>query len=153
MITLRPMTAADMPALAALFYQTVHTVCVGDYTPAQLRAWAPEDRDLSAWADSFRGHEALVALWDGDPAGFGDLDRAAGDLDRLYVRWDLQGRGIASALCDALEPLSLPPRVTVHASRTARPFFARRDYRLVREQQVERRGERLTNFVMEKVLP
>ena len=36
MITLRPMTAADMPALAAPFYQTAHTVCAGDYTPAEF---------------------------------------------------------------------------------------------------------------------
>ena len=41
--------------------------------------------------------------------------------------------------------------VTVHASITARGFFERRGYRVVREQQIERRGVLLTNFVMEDV--
>lgn len=37
-----------------------------------------------------------------------------------------------------------------HASITARPFFEKRGYRVIREQLVERRGEKLKNFVMEK---
>ena len=34
--------------------------------------------------------------------GFADMD-ADGYLDRLYVHKDYQGRGVATALCDALE--------------------------------------------------
>ena len=71
-----------------------------------------------------------------------------GYLDRLYVHRDWQGRGVASALCDAL-----PAARTTHASITARPFFERRGWRVVREQQVERRGVLLTNFVMERSCP
>ena len=54
---------------------------------------------------------------------------------------------MASALCD-----TLPAARTTHASITARPFFEARGYRVVRPQQVERRGQVLTNFVMEKEL-
>lgn len=39
---------------------------------------------------------------------------------------------------------------TTHASITARPFFEKRGYRVVRAQQVERQGLYLTNYVMEK---
>ena len=39
---------------------------------------------------------------------------------------------------------------TTHAALTARPFFLARGYQVVQEQQVERRGVLLTNFVMEK---
>ena len=76
----------------------------------------------------------------------------AGDgyLDRLYVHRDHQGRGIATALCDSLEAGCGVPCFTTHASLTARPFFERRGYRVVRAQQVERRGVLLPNFVMEK---
>ena len=45
-----------------------------------------------------------------------------------------------------------PHRVTTHASITARPFFEQRGYRVVKEQQVERRGQMLTNYVMVKDL-
>lgn len=40
----------------------------------------------------------------------------------------------------------------VHASQTARPFFEKRDYHVLRSQRVERRGQHLTNYVMEKEL-
>ena len=149
-VTLRPYRPDDCPALAALFYQTVHTVNAAHYTPAQLDAWAPAGGpDLAAWDESFRAHLTLIAELDGKLAGFGDMDTACGYLDRLYVHKDFQGRGVATALCGALEQAAAGP-VTTHASVTARPFFARRGYRVLRAQQVERRGVRLANYVMEK---
>ena len=81
--------------------------------------------------------------------GFGDID-STGYLDRLYVRKDRQRRGIASAICGELENAADAAKITTHASITARPFFQKRGYRVVREQQVERGGILLTNYVMEK---
>lgn len=81
--------------------------------------------------------------------GFADMD-ADGYLDRLYVHKDYQGRGVAAALCDALEQAVQCEAYTTHASITARPFFEKRGYRVVRAQQVERQGLYLTNYVMEK---
>lgn len=76
--------------MAALFHGTVHTVNAGDYTPDQLRAWAPGTVDLAAWDASLSAHHALVAE-EGVVVGFGDID-AAGYLDRLYVHKDYQRR-------------------------------------------------------------
>lgn len=154
-ITLRSYQPGDGPLLAALFYETVHTVNARDYTPAQLQAWAPspEAPDPEAWDRSFQGRRALVAEAGGQIAGFGDLDPKTGYLDRLYVHKDRQGQGVASALCAALEAAARTDRVHTYASLTARPFFLRRGYRLLRENQVERRGVLLTNFLMEKTLP
>lgn len=146
---LREYRPGDGPALARLFYDTVHTVNARDYTPAQLDAWADGRVDLAAWDRSFRAHLTLVAVEGETPVGFGDMD-GTGYLDRLYVHRDWQGRGVATALCDALEGRVAAERFVTHASLTARPFFARRGYRVVREQQVERHGVLLTNFVMEK---
>lgn len=146
-LTLRRYAPDDCPALAALFYDTVHTVNARDYTPVQCAAWADGRVDLAAWDRSFQAHLTWIAELDGMLAGFGDID-GTGYLDRLYVRRDCQRRGVATALCDALEQGRT--RCTTHASITARPFFEKRGYRVVRKQQVERRGVLLTNFVMEK---
>lgn len=145
---LRPYRSEDCPSLAELFYQTVHTVNAQDYSPPQLDAWADGYPDLAAWDRSLSRHHTLVAVLDGRIVGFADM-ADNGYLDRLYVHKDYQGQGIASALCDALEQAVSGPYET-HASLTARPFFARRGYQVVKEQQVERKGVLLTNFVMRK---
>lgn len=149
---IRPYRSADLAEMAALFYDTVHTVNAADYTPRQLDAWATGRVDLDAWDSSFRAHLSLVAEEDGQIIGFGDLDAPSGYLDRLYVHKDHQGQGVASALCERLEAAAEGGRVYTHASITARPFFEKRGYCVRKEQQVERCGEFLTNFVMEKIL-
>lgn len=147
---IRPCREADLPALLDVFYRTVHTACAGDYTPAQLSAWAPETPDTARWAEKLRQETFLAAEGGGALLGFGALEGAY--LDLLYVLPDCQGRGVGSALCGFLEHLCPESRITVHASRTARPFFEAQGYRLVCSQQVERRGIMLENFVLEKDL-
>ena len=43
-------------------------------------------------------------------------------------------------------------RLYSEVSITARPFYERMGFKVVKEQQVEMRGQVLTNFVMEKHL-
>lgn len=149
-MTIRLCGPADLPALLGLFRQAVHTACAGDYTPAQLEAWAPAEPDRAAWADKLSRETFLAAEEDGALLGFAALD---GDyLDLLYVRPDRLRQGIAAILCDFLERQCPGERIRVHASKTALPFFEARGYRVLRRQQVERRGQVLTNFVMEKEL-
>lgn len=146
---LRPYQPADCKEMAQLFYDTVHTVNAQDYTKEQLDVWATGDVDLAAWNASFAEHATAVA-WEGSRiVGFADMDET-GYLDRLYVHKDHQGEGIATALCDRLEA-EIQGKCITHASITARPFFEKRGYVVVKEQQVERQGILLTNFVMEKV--
>ena len=154
---LRKYQSSDCEELAKLFYETVHAVSAKDYREEQLNAWAPGNRELEKWDQSFREHYSLVAVENGKAEkglilGFGDLDET-GYLDRLYVHKDYQREGIASALCDRLEEYAWEKKaekVVAHASITARPFFEKRGYRIVREQQVSRRGILLINYVMEK---
>lgn len=146
---LRDYERRDCPALAQLFHETVHTVNRRDYTQAQVDVWSTGTVDLAAWDASFTDHHTLVAEEDGIILGFADM-ASDGYLDRLYVHKDHQGRGIATTLCDALEAACDAPRFITHASLTARPFFEKRGYRVVKAQQVERLGVYLPNFVMEK---
>ena len=146
---LRIYAEADCPELARLFYDTVHTVNAKDYGQKQLDAWATGEVDLKSWNQSFLAHHTVVAEWDGVIVGFGDMDET-GYLDRLYVHKDYQRMGVATAICDELERNSAATEFITHASITARPFFEKRGYVVTKEQQVERRGVRLTNFVMKK---
>ena len=142
---LRLCTQADLPAVLNLFRTSVHTLCRADYTPAQLSAWAPADTDEAPWARRLQCQTFLLAEEDGDLMGFASLE---GD----YVHPRHARRGVGTVLCDALERQCTGQRITVHASLTARPFFARRGYRTVEPHEVQRRGETLTNYLMEKEL-
>lgn len=148
-MTLRECRPEDCAEVVRLFYDTVHTVNAKDYTEEQLNAWAPEELNLETWGRSLREHYSLVAVEKGRIVGFGDVD-PAGYLDRLYVHRDYQRRGAASLLCGALEEAARGKKLVTHASITARPFFEKRGWRVVREQTVKRRGVKLVNFVMVK---
>ncbi len=147
-MVIRAYQPSDCEKLAALFYHTVHTVNAKDYTKEQLDAWATGNVDLEGWDRSFREHFTLVAVEGETIIGFGDISET-GYLDRLFVHADHQGEGVATALCDQLER-AVSGDIETHASLTAKPFFEKRGYRVVKEQQVERKGILLTNFVMKK---
>lgn len=148
-MTIREYRSPDLREIVELFYDTVHTVNAGDYTSEQLSAWADGSPDLAEWGRTLLEHIALVAEDGGGIVGFGDID-PSGYLDRLYVHKDRQRRGVATALCDALEGAVNAERIITHASITARPFFEKRGYRVAWEQQVLRHGTALTNYRMEK---
>ena len=147
---IREYESSDAGETARLFYETVHAVNARDYTESQLDAWATGHVDPEAWDASFRSGPARVAIMDGLIVGFGNI-RFPGYLDKLFVHKDFQRRGIATAICDELERMTIG-RIEVHASITAKPFFEGRGYRAVEKRTVERNGIFLTNFVMEKQL-
>lgn len=145
---LRRYQQSDCEELTELFYNTVHTVNAKDYTKEQLDVWATGQADLAKWNQSLQEHYSVVAVENGVIVGFGDIDKT-GYLDRLYVRADYQGKGIATAICDKLEQ-AVQGDITTCASITAKPFFEKRGYIVVKEQRVKRLGVFLTNFCMRK---
>lgn len=146
---IRMYRASDCKELIELFYNTVHSVNAKDYSKEQLNVWATGHEDLKKWNVLFQKHLSIVAVEDGVIVGFGDMDKKLAYLDHLFVHKDYQKRGIATAICDKLEQL-VNGDITVHASITARPFFEKRGYKVVKEQLVEREGVFLTNYVMVK---
>ena len=148
-IKIRKYISSDCQFLAKLFYDTVHTINAKDYTKEQLNVWATGEVDLERWNKSFLNHYTVVAVENGEFVGFGDIDET-GYLDRLFVHKDYQGRGIATAICEELEQAVQKVKIITAASITAKPFFEKRGYQVVKKQQVERQGIFLTNYVMEK---
>lgn len=140
---------SDCVQLEKLFYDTVHFINKKDYTKNQLDAWASGNVDIEKWNKSFLEHYTLVAIKDDIIVGFGDID-STGYLDRLYVHKNYQGVGIATALCDKLEKAFNVKNITTYSSITAKPFFEKRGYKVIKEQEVERMGINLINYIMEK---
>ena len=145
---IRKYQPSDCKELTELFYNTVHNVNAKDYTKEQLNVWATGQVDLEKWNDSLQKHFSVVAVDNEIIVGFGDIDKT-GYLDRLFVHTDYQSKGIATAVCNQLEQ-AIKGDITTHASITAKSFFEKRGYKIAKEQQVERQGIFLTNYVMIK---
>ena len=139
----------DCDTVSRLFFETVHSINAKDYSDGQLFAWASSVEDLkSRRCNALLEQRTVVAVIDGKIVGFASIDRS-GELDLLFVDKDYQGQGIATALCDEIEKdFSV---VTTYSSITAKSFFEKRGYIVIKEQEVERPGLKLKNYKMKKI--
>lgn len=137
-----------------IFYETVHTINIKDYSESQVNVWAPKDRDVETWGEKFLKTKCYVAKLDEKIVGFGNLDENK-VLDRLFVHKDYQGKGVASLLVEKLlqEAKKMGySEIYTEASITARPFFMAKGFHVVKKQNKEHNGEFFINYVMKKDL-
>lgn len=153
-IGLRPLLPDDIPVLAAIFVASIDELTEDDYSETQREAWAGAAEDEAAFGRRLAGELTLVATIQSSPVGFASL-KGTDVLDMLYVHPGFARLGVATALCDALEKLAAARGanlLTVEASDTAEPFFARRGYTGQRRNTVTVGDEWLTNTTMTKSL-
>ena len=154
MVCIRDYKEKDAPEIVRLFYETVRSVNRSDYSKEQVEAWAPEVPAATAWHERMAARKTLVAVDNDEVVGFAEL-KEDGYLDMFYLRKDIVGRGVGKCLYRAVEHEARSLGIgwiSTEASITARPFFERQGFRVVREQVVRRWGVGLTNFVMRKML-
>lgn len=140
--------------IADLFYQSVHAIDSSVYTVEQKAAWAPTPIDYAFWSARLEAKKPFVAIVNNQVAGFIELD-ADGHIDCTYTHPDFQGMGVASKLYEHLLAEAIKrnlQRLYVEASIIAKPFFEHRGFAVFRGNAVQRHGESLVNFSMEKSL-
>lgn len=148
-------TKKDIGVLAELFRETVYRINSRDYSPEQIAAWTG-GATPNRWDELFSGALRFILAerdTDGAILGFTAVDR--GYLHSLFVHAEYQSRGIGSGLLEQAEAYACMQgavRLTSEVSLTAQPFFERKGYRVDREQQIDRGGVLLTNFLMSKCL-
>ena len=154
---IREFESSDIHQIVSLFYETVHSVNAKDYSMEQLNAWAPKDEiddNIEKWEASLTHNSTYIAERKDEIVGFSDMTHN-GYLDRLFIHKDFQGQGIATTLVNMLESearkLGLS-EINTAASITAKPFFERCGFRIIKSQKVKRRGITLLNFQMVKPL-
>lgn len=155
-VTIRGYEQRDADDLADVFFRSVRQVAISDYTPAQVRAWAPERRtpeQLHQWAGD--GRLVLLATNESDRAvAFIDLE-PDGHIDHLFCAPEAAGRGIASQLYEAAEAAARQQEISrlyTEASELARRFFERKGFAVLERQDLVVRGEPIHNYKMAKDL-
>jgi putative acetyltransferase len=155
-VRLRAFATGDGVQLADVFFRSVREAALADYSPAQVRAWAPAAPD-PAWfeARAVDGRFLVVAVNAVDEiVGYADVE-GNGHVDHTYCRPDVVGHGVASRLYDRLEEHARSAgidRLFVEASESARRLLARKGFTVRRRQDLVVRGVGIHNYVMEKYL-
>lgn len=154
MIQIRPYKASDARTLRELYTETVRNVNRRDYTQEQICAWAPVDLNHSLWDTQITSLNPYIAELDGKIVGYTDL-QPDGLIDHFFCHHEHQGQGVGRALMQ---------HVLVEAQRrcikllyaqvsiTARPFFERMGFYVVKQQEVSLRGQTLTNYLMKRAV-
>lgn len=153
-MTTRLATIKDYDRIAQLFRQTILNVNIRHYSPEQVRIWSDRVKDKPRWLRKITDQYFLLIEEAGELWGVGSIT-PDGYLDMMYVSHLHQGKGIARMLVEKLEAFAQQRQVAVirsDVSLTARPFFERMGFRVVRPQKVQMDGLIFDNFVMEKVL-
>jgi putative acetyltransferase len=148
----------DCGATRAVFERAVRLTAAGDYSDAQVEAWAPSDfstSDLEAWGVERASAQTVVAVEGDEVLGFSDLVDGR-LLDMLYVDPAAGRRGIATALLTEIVSLAraaATSEIETYASLTARPIFERHGFAVIEQRTPVVSGIAMTNFRMRRPLP
>lgn len=152
MITIRNYKESDTKALWNIHFNTIRNINIRDYSQAQVEAWAPDVFDNSIWLKRMKGLNPFVAVIDNVIVGYTDL-QSNGLIDHFFCHHEYQGQGVGKALMNHILRVGNQREVKrfySEVSITARPFYEHFGFNVVQKQDVEIRGKKLRNFVMEK---
>ena len=92
-VSLRPYVPADVKRCAEIFRASIEELAAEDYNADQREAWASTADDEEAFAARLGGGLTLIAIIDGEVAGFASL-KGADVIDMLYVDPEYAGQGV-----------------------------------------------------------
>ena len=152
---LRALTEADIPEIQELFRNTVLNVNIRDYTEEEVNDWASCMEDENVVKELLDAN-CFIAAIDGNSKiiGFSSMNEE-GYMHSMFVHKDWQGRGVATQLLSDVENKAREYGVSVitsDVSLTARTFFERNGYEVIRIQRQRANRLEMANFLMKKAL-
>jgi putative acetyltransferase len=151
-MTIRQATPTDYDAIAGLFTATILHVNIRDYSEEQVKVWSGRGADKPRWLARIKSQYFLLAEEGSALLGMGSIT-PGGYLDILFVSHLHQGKGVARQLMQKLEAYAREQgvkKIRSDVSITARPFFERTGFVMIRPQRVQIAEVTFDNFVMEK---
>lgn len=153
-VIIRKGTKSDLTEMRLLFEDTITSVCKKDYSEIQLEAWRSGAENKERWLTVIENQFVLVAVSRHKIVGFCTLDKG-NHVDLLFVDKTYQRQGIAYRLYTLIEKGAIKlnkERFTADVSKTAKPFFEKIGFKILKEQTVTVKGINLINYKMEKKL-
>ena len=153
--TIRKLGSKDIPDMQNLFRSTVLNVNIRDYTAEEVADWASCGESVEKW-ETLLSKNYYVGAFNSQNimVGFSSMN-TDGYLHSMFVHKDWQGKGVATLLLSEVEKMARgygAHKISVEVSITARPFFEKRGYKVMKEQKARANRLWLTNYVMEKAV-
>ncbi|MDF9795690.1 putative acetyltransferase [Catalinimonas alkaloidigena] len=151
-IKVRPATPDEQEVVTSLFRDTILNISTQDYSEKQVNAWAARYEKTHRWSDRIKHQYFIVAEHNKQVIGFGSAT-SDGYIDTLFVHKDHQGVGAGTTiLLQLLDYITQQGRNEAHldASITARSFFEKHGFRMIKPQQKVIDGVVFVNFMMVK---
>ena len=152
---IRKYQPGDEQAIGQIYYDAVHQLTCKDYTEVQRNAWATPIEYGPEWNAKWRKRcdrkRPWVAVIDEKVTGFIELD-PDGHIDCTYVSPEYAGKGHMSAIMEQIFVEAHQTnllRLYAEVSITARPFFEKHGFRVIRDNPHEVRGVPILNYIME----
>ena len=152
---IRTLDEKDVLQMRDLFCATVLNVNTRDYTEEEAKDWASCGERTERWKELLAYNQYVGAFDEHDClVGFASMNKD-GYLHSMFVHKDFQHKGIATQLLWEVERIARQygvVHITSEVSLTARPFFEKKGYEVVKIQKCQANRLKLTNFVMRKLL-
>jgi len=137
-----------------IYYHTIHNINIKDYSESQIFAWAPIDLDQEIWIGKIKAINPFVVEYEDEILGYADL-QSDGLIDHFYCSHRWQRKGVGSMLMERIHQEAKAEGIATlisEVSITAKPFYMSHGFSVIEEQYLEIRGQKLSNYKMQKVL-
>ena len=149
---IRTATELDIDRMLELCHNSILLSCRGDYNIDQLNSWAYIGFTPDNLMRLINNSKVFLMEDNSGMIGVASIVKEQ-HIHLLYIHHERQGRGYGKQLLSYLEFLTFCSgykSISLHASITAKPFFLRSGYTLLREHQSLIGNQSLTNFEMLK---
>ena len=102
MFTIRKAKQEDKESIWRVHAKAIRETCASHYSQEVIRIWAERLRP-EKYGEAISSNEFFVAEENGEVLGFGELNKADGEITGLYVSPDVAGRGVGWKLLCTLE--------------------------------------------------
>lgn len=143
---------SDLNEMQRLYVETIRTVCSKDYNQEQIDVWTASVQNQERWNAILKDQIVIIAEKNNKITGFGTL-RDNDYIDLFYIHKDFQRVGIGNSILSQIEVQAKKSRnniLTSDVSITAKSFFEKMGFTVIKEQKNGRGDVMLTNYKMEK---
>ena len=140
----------DLPELKKLFSDTIIATCKTDYTINERKVWSSAIAKNEKWLKSLKEEFFIIAESGSKIIGFSSL-KNKDYLNLMYVHKDFTRKGLATKLYKNIKTKSLEygvEKLNADVSKTAKPFFEKLGFKVVKENRNIIENEILINYKM-----